>query len=154
MPLALDNFLHSLCMFLAAQLSLNYAQSGSNDLFRYEAKEGFANDPYTVISPAGGGGDTLFSSTPVIGCQVMTRATGNAAGIVRAQAIFDTLLGSDGRPLRMTTIPGYAAPGNTASGHWLLRNVDWTQRPGVIGRDDRGRIGIAFNWTMGLNPTA
>ncbi len=157
MSLQIDDFLHSFLTCLVSQLAaatpavtLAYNGAGKQDLFRYDAPEAFCNDPYTVATPTGGTADLVYYAKPSINVQMMTRASSSNAGIVRAQAIFDAALAADGRPLRMQQIPGHKAIDNSANGVWNLVNVDWVQRPGKIGVDDRNRAMIVFNWVIGM----
>lgn len=158
-PLVPDNFLHSLCRWMVARaaalspaVTISYGGASTNQLFRWKADEAAADgDLYSVLAIYGGDGSPLRAK-PTPRVQVATHATGNKAGANRAQLLFDLLAADDGSPLRMQQIPGYAAD-DTADGHWLLVNVDWFQRPGLIGRDDRDRAKFVFNVEIGLQKT-
>ncbi len=155
----LDDFLHSLCKWFVAQaaalsptVSIAYATGVLDQLFRWEANEQSA-DPalYSVASVYGAGGSRpdFLRPKPIINVQVSTYAQSNKAAANRADVLFQSLTQS-GYPMRMQQVPGYAAADNSSTGIWLLVNADWRQRPGMVGRDDRGRAKIVFNFEIGI----
>lgn len=157
----LDNFLRSLCRFLAAAAGLaaplKATSDGPSDLWAWQAAEGFAGEPYSVLAVYGGPGSPYPKPTLAVQCK--TYGKSNAAAFARAQALFEALHDDDGAgrltPIRMRQIAGYRAADDQADGHWLLVNVDAVQRPGLAGRDDqRNRVEVAFNFEAGVRHTA
>jgi hypothetical protein len=156
----LDDFLHSLCRYLVAQAAaltpavpIAYATGTADQLFRWEATESSADTLYSVLVIYGGSPDFLRAK-PSISLQVSTYGQSNKALAARADVLFAALTAADGSPLRMQSIPGYKAADNSSNGHWLIVNADWKQRPGLIGRDDRGRAKWVFNFEIGIEKTS
>lgn len=135
MALDLVNFHHALATWMAAQCSPALTYPG--DLWRNQAPELNAPDPYSVLRPY----DGQVPWVPVlqISLQIMTVGTGNDACLNRARSLFNTLLDAQGRPLRMQVIP--AASGGPS---YRINGVDPTV-PGLIGRQERGRAEVVFN---------
>lgn len=149
-----DNFLHSLIKWMAAQaaaqtptLSLPYEQASGNALFRNAGSDDFAAAPYSVLQIYGGpaGNDAL----PRLSVQVETIGTETAA-LTRAYQVFELLLAADHRPLRMQTITGYQAADNSADGTWRIVAVDLLGRPGKAGKFDDTRVRVVFNFDIGF----
>ncbi len=150
MPLPLDDFLHSLARFMvtrAAALSpavtIPYG-GATGELFRWEAYEqGNSSGLYSVLSVVGGPPSAAHPK-PTLSIECKTRGSNNKTAVARAEALFETLLEDDGRPIRLRSIDGFAAANDSPNGHWILANVVWTQRPGLAGRDQRGRVEVVF----------
>jgi hypothetical protein len=161
-----SNFLHSLCVWVAASTSLAYGQTPSTigpwAIWRSKGLKDIIGgqkvytDPFSAFRIYAGGNGSEYFPTPelAIQCQTMASvAAGEEAALNRAQILFaaaclDTTLGL---PIRMVTIPAYLADQATADGHYLLRNVDFAGRPGLTGRDEQDRPIATFNFRVGID---
>jgi hypothetical protein len=141
MPFDAGNFLDVLAAAIATAASLNYANANQpRALWRHAAVEGGCTDPYSVLKIYGGS----LSFVPVPSCSIQceTIGTGNDATFARAVAVHATLLDGNGRPVRMKAISGYR-----------LNGID-LRAPGLVGRDDKGRAKVVFNFDVKAIATA
>lgn len=153
MIIDVDNFLHSLALWMAGRfaaqaeggtLLYNVANAG---LFRHVADEASANaDLYSVLRNYTGGGRG-WEAVPVKSIQCLTRGKSSKGALTRAQRLFETLLNAEGRPVQMQTIPAFAPDTTTPQvGTWRIVGLDFIQEPGLVSVDERGRADVVFNF--------
>lgn len=156
------DFLHSLLTWMVGNaaaftpaVTLAYVAT-PRQLWRQQADEAAAADPYAVLRTYPGP-PLQWSPLAKMNLQVQVTASqtaGDEAGLQLAWVLFQTLVESDGKPVRMRTINGFKAADNTADGTYLLHHLDPLQRPGSMFRDDRGRSGWGFNVEVGFYRTS
>lgn len=168
MQIDLNNFLHSLAKYIVATAAaqtpsvvIPYAYDaahatppGKLGLWRHEVQEDFASDPYSVLRVYGGP-PTISHPLLRMNVQCMTVGIADEDAIARAYSVFQTLFdgaGSAGNPKLMRGINGYLAADDSADGTYLLVYL-WAQQrcPGLLGRDDRGRREVDFNFEIGVH---
>ena len=141
-----EDFLHSLLLFVAAATSIEYAGT-PRGLWRNKAVATDAAATYTVAQIYPGPPLVL---APINRISVQWRTTGkDSPAMLQAQRIFDALRAADGTPMRMRAITGKTTAGS-ADGVWRLVSVEHNQRPGFLGRDDKGIADYVFNSTLGF----
>jgi hypothetical protein len=147
-----DLFLGTLAAFMAAAATaagtaVEYAAT-PRALWLWEADEEYvpADGIYSVLTRYDG---ALPYATPVPTSAVQCRTVGpkNAATIVRAGALFNTLLGADGKPMRMAPVP--ASP---AAALFRVNGIRELRAPGLIGRDEKNRPIVVFNFDAAFVP--
>jgi hypothetical protein len=143
----LPNFMHSLVSAIATAASLVYSTT-PRQIWRGRADESAAADPYAVMSAYPGPGTAWDAEErPSIQCMVVG-TSGEAAERLAGQ-IYAALRDNDGRPKQNWTLNGLTTAG-VADGTYRIIGIDVAQRPGRIGVDERGRVMVAFNVTMGV----
>ena len=155
------DFLHSLAKYIVARagaftppVAIQYAGT-PRQLWRQRATEntpGGPNvcaDPYTVMR--------VYSAPPLmwyplikLSVQFQTVASdsggGDEGGLAQAWIVFRTLLDDQGHPARMLAVNAFKAADDAAHGSpYTLVALDPLQRPGLVGRDDRGRALWTWN---------
>lgn len=158
MVTALDNFLHSFAKDLVARaaaatpsVTIVYQRTppAKADLWRGRAVEAESLDPYSVLAITGGppqGFDALVRRS----VQIWTVGSTIEGALNRAQTLYEAMLDTDGRPVRMRTITGYLAANNTSDGHWLIVSIDPLQAPGHVGTDVNRKEQVSFNVDLGF----
>lgn len=128
------NFADKLAAWMAAAVPIEYA-GVPRALWLGQAAEveGSIADPYSVLSVYPGA-DLPWVAVPAASIQVKTVGE-DAAAWARAVALFNTLFEADGRPRRNLTLTGYRVLGFLTP-----------RAPGQIGRDDRRRAEVVFNF--------
>lgn len=124
-------------------------------LFRNQASESDALDPYTVLRVYPGPAQTYASHVPRINVQVQTTGTNDDAAMQQANVVFAALQDRDYRPLRMTQIAGgfleNAGRAFNSAPQYTIISVKPLQTPGVIGRDvARGRAIVSWNMEIAV----
>jgi hypothetical protein len=156
------DFLHSLITWMVGNaaaftpaVTLAYA-STPRQIWRQQANESATADPYAVLRTYPGP-PLAWHPLSLMNLQVQTTASqdaGREAGLELAWQLYQTLVASDGKPVRMATINGFKAADNSADGTYLLHHLDPLQRPGGTGVDDRGRSLAGFNMEVGFYRTS
>jgi hypothetical protein len=144
-----DSFLRALATHMAATASLQYA-STPRALWVYQLVE--ADSTLAAVTPAPASVLRIFGGTvpliPVatlsIQCQTTALPGDDQSGMTRAQALHGTLLDStSGRPLRMKALTG-----------WRINAIQSLQTPAQIGRDEKERALIVFDFDAEIVATA
>lgn len=148
MAINLNNFLHSLALAMATASSLAY-ETTPRSLWRNQAIEDAAADPYSVLRIYGGG-PLVWHPLPIISVQCLTSGGGNDAVLSQAQKLFESLLESDGRPAQGRIITGKTVAG-ASDGTWRIVWIQIINRPGLIGRTEKGQAQAAFNFDCGFH---
>ena len=146
MAVDLANFLSALAGYLATAAALQFTGT-PRDLWIYQSDEatpGACAKIFSVLRLYDGSAPW----TPVTACSVQIETLApkgqDKAGLTRAQTLFNAMLDSTGRPVRMVTI---APPGTVSSGLWGWRiNAADLRVPGLVRRDENGR-GV---WVMNV----
>jgi hypothetical protein len=140
-----DGFLDALAAYLAGRASLRYGAAAGTPaaIWRYQAVEDNATDPYSVLLPYASGSPLEWVPVAVLPLQVKTTGTGRALVARQIQAVHGALLAADGRPLRSAAI----------SPAWRLLGVD-LRPPAEVEVDDRNRPVWAFNADLKFLATA
>jgi hypothetical protein len=144
MPIAsVKTFLDELAAFMAAAVSpaLAYNVTPPRDLAVFEADEKDMAAIYSTLSNFGGKID--FVSMSQIDIQCMTIGPGNAAVADRTSKLRLTLFDDQGRPWCRKDLSHYRIIGITDIGE-----------PGIVGRDEKNRVMMPFNFTVGVVPLA
>jgi hypothetical protein len=153
------NFAHSLARYMVDRASsfrppvvLRYAEADiPRDLYRNRAIEGeHTTDALYSVLRQTGGPNTYRYPQARFSFQVHTVATVTDDGLDRAQALFETLCDGLGQPLRMTEIAAYRAADDGVEGLYRIVAVDFLNRPGLVGVDERGRANVSFNFDVGF----
>jgi hypothetical protein len=144
MAIAIQDFLHSLCLHLSVQLGLAY-EATPRGLWRNRAVDADSADPYSVVACYGGPPQS-WGVNDVLLIQVKTTGEDDAAN-AQAQSIFGSLHDGAGYPAHGRTIPAITTA-DVAVGTYKLIAIDFVSRPGLSGRDDRGRCEVTFNVQM------
>lgn len=144
--ISLDNFLHSLCRYMASEAGLVYLTD--TDEAPRTLSRGRTVDPkaatFSVVRFAGGPSadfDPITRRT----IQIWTLGKDCEPAIAQSQKLYEALFGVDGRPVRMLVIPGYAVGANTSDGHWRINSSDPLQPPSPLGPDAKGREQVSWN---------
>lgn len=159
MPIDLNNFLHSFARHMAARAgafvpATEIAYAGvPRSLWLWGAIEADSEPLYSVLRIYGGP-SMVKHPLPRYSVQCQTVGPLVTAAVSRAQTLFEALLEDDGQPLRMQQIGGYTLADDAPDGGYKLVGVDPVQRPGLIGRDERGRAMVVFNFDVGFFKTA
>lgn len=143
----INDFLHSLCRYLATQTGLKYGAT-PQQLWRGLAVEGTGCATTWSVLSVYPGPALSWHPLPRMAVQVLTTG-GDEAALQQAQTLFEACCAADKTPLRMTVINGFKAADNTADGTWRLVSVDPMQRPGAVGRDENRRQRVSFNVEIG-----
>jgi hypothetical protein len=156
------SFVHSLAksavVRAAAQptpLALVYNAGAASNLWRNQGIEQPGNQtsppaPYGVLRVYGGSNDRT-NPKPTINLQMEIIAGGNDAGMAFAQGLFEAVaLDIYGRELRQFLVDGYLAATDAANGTWMIVDAVTINRPGQVGRDDRNRVKIVGNVSIGF----
>ena len=145
MPFDTTNFLNSLAVNLAAELTIEYAGT-PRALWILVADDKAAADPATALIPYGGM-PTAWDPLPPRSVQVRTVGTSAVAAMVRAEAIYAEML-EGGRPWQRKVIDAYALGAAEADGSWKIVALELLQPPGMIGYDEKNRAVVVFNFSV------
>ena len=156
MTINLDNFLHSLALFMVAGVSGLVYATIPRGLWIGQAKEGETAgvqncaDPYSSLILFGGP-VLIWSPLPRRAIQVKTTGIDHSLAMAQAQKLYETLLdgGTGGYPLQMFQIAGKTTAGAN-DGHWRLVSVELQQPPALIDVDERNRGIVVFNFEVGF----
>jgi hypothetical protein len=147
MAVNVNNFVHSLALQLASATSLAYA-TAPRAIWRHRAIEDQAADPYSVLRVYGGS-PLMWHPLPRLSLQVWTLGTSDDAALAQAQRLAEAFTDTDSLPRHGWVFAGQSTAGST-DGTWRIVSCDILQRPGLVGRDDRGRAEVVFNVDLGF----
>ena len=142
---AAGGLLDALATALAAATGVEYAGK-PRELWLYQADE--AQCPtddegriaaHAWLTPYGGGQPFVPLATVAVQCRAV--APTNAAGESLSQRLFTALLDGEGRPRRNWILPA-------AGGDYRVVGVANLRRPGLLGRDAKGRGEWVFNFDL------
>jgi hypothetical protein len=161
------NFLHSHATYAAAQAAIElspalpvyyapYGQSAAGavaapwNLFLNNADESIAMAEYSVLRIFGGSHERN-NPKPTINVQCKTIGKSNVNAWMQANGLYRLLcLDKQEHELRQLSVSGFKIADNSADGIWTLVNAVTISTPGQIGRDDRGRVEIVSNFSLGF----
>ena len=144
MPWDFSNFLDALATLMASATGLAYATM-PRALWRDQAVENssanpaICADPYSVLRIYAGA--LPWVPVPSLSIQCKTTATTLADGWTQANALFGSLLDGGLRSVRMLSVPAVNGGPN-----YRLNGAD-PRPPALLGRDERGRGEIVFNFS-------
>jgi hypothetical protein len=153
----MDDFLHSLIVFMAAGAGSLQVAATPRALWRTQAddtKPGNCTDPYSQVR-CYGGGPTKWSDQALDrrSFQCMTIGKVSSATLAQAEKLYATLRDNTGQPLRMKDIDSYLAATGAAESpakKWRMVFVDLLQAPYPLGADDQKRQQVVFNFETGF----
>ncbi|MGB7157119.1 MAG: hypothetical protein WBD40_03570 [Tepidisphaeraceae bacterium] len=130
---SVDNFMGVLAAYMAAAAGVEHAGT-PRALWLYKAVEGpgVCAATWSVLAPYAG----AIGYVPVLVSSIQCKTIGeDQAAIAQAQALYASLLDANGRPLRRKDLAGHRVLG-----------VMELQAPAVIGRDEKKRAEVVFNF--------
>jgi hypothetical protein len=155
--LKLDDFLHSLIVFMAAGAGSLAVGSTPRALWREvadESKSGNCADPFSVVRSYGGGPATWKDQAlDRRSFQCVTLGKVRSATVAQAEKLYATLRDAAGQPLRMKEIDSYLAATGAAEApgkKWRMVFVDLLQAPYPLGIDEQKRHQVVFNFETGF----
>jgi hypothetical protein len=161
------NFLHShathaagsAATVLSPALPVYYAPYGLNangaaakpwNLFVNNADESIAMAEYSALRIFGGSHERNNPKV-IISVQCETIGQSNVNAWTQANGLYRLLcLDNQEHELRMLTLPGFKIADNSADGTWTLVDALTLNTPAQVGRDNRGRIKIVSNFSLGF----
>jgi hypothetical protein len=124
----------------AAELTRAGGEDSLPQIWTHAVDEFVAGDPYTLLRIWGGPVRSILPM-PRVSIQAATKATADAKAWEQIEKVFAAVCDNAGRPKIEWAIEGYTVKG-----------IIGLRPPGQIGRDDRGRVELVFNFDAAFVP--